>query len=220
VTQPFDDLTVAGRKVRIPQPDAHVAEFMDVSMILWRIAQDHPESGGVASSAWSQLERWVKAAEVQVQRIADDHALMQARVDFMDRTRAMPGSAGTDWGEALEQAGFDAHFYFVCWENARKMFEILRAHAHVKGLREVYRKYRGTLERYSTARGRLEHLDERLPGQSKAHEMQLPNQPNVWVHWSWAPDGTVGLGGPSAGISNRSPYSCVGARPKVHDLPC
>lgn len=167
----------------------HVADLMSVDALLHRML-GHARSADLAAVAWQELEKWVGAAERQVERIA---AIMSVPAD------------APNLNESVRQAGIDAHFYFVCWENARKMFDALRAHAGVRGLRNVHRRYDRELRRYGTARNRLEHLgDERLPGQSKDADLRPPSAPNGWLLGSWSPMGTFGIGGEQWDVTRRS----------------
>jgi len=103
-----------------------------------------------------RVEIYVRAAQIQVARLDAPVA------KYIESIAAEPVTAMPEWPSGPLIA--DVHFYFICWDAVAKELSSLRSNkAGLLTPRNVWRKYRKSLERYQEARNHLEHYSERLP---------------------------------------------------------
>lgn len=142
----------------------------DAATLLHWTVSDHKYCVGCAV-AMDQINKYLVGARTQIRRIKRSvEKIDQSHSDMMK-----PGLSPTSWQAALEQAFLDIHYYFVCWDAARKMIEFLKTHSGFKAVGEVYKHHRRVLERYGDARDHLEHYDERLCGRKKKENLAVPS---------------------------------------------
>jgi hypothetical protein len=104
----------------------------------------------------NRVEIYVRAAQAQVARL--DAPVAEYLKSVADESlTAIP-----DYPSGPLIA--NVHFYFICWDVVAKELASLRTNtAGLSTPRNVWRKYRKSLERYQEARNHLEHYSERLP---------------------------------------------------------
>jgi hypothetical protein len=83
-------------------------------------------------------------------------ALQQTRIEERFQKGIAPGTP--------EFMGLyaDSHFYLICWDNCRKILSEFVERLGHDWLKQLYAKYKDTLDSYNKARNTLEHAEERV----------------------------------------------------------
>lgn len=172
MTTEFDPKKLLRNIRRLQSRHANEPEY-----ILLRFARESARTA--CFIAMMNIERYLKAARLQIRRLKGCHRTIDVRVGklrkkFESRDFTVKHNRWPMWRLFTE-----IHFYFICWDAIHSRINLLHTKSGFKPISLVRKTHLAELKRYSDARNHLEHYTERLPGGSR--KLQVPGDlGNLW----------------------------------------
>lgn len=134
----------------------------------------------VAKFSYDRLNRYLCAAQIQMQRITENTMLAvnskprEPDVSNLESTRKYFKEMQRNYDPIF----IDIHFYFISWVNCQSMMKVLSSLPEFKDAKSYYHSVKKHFDSYGEARNTFEHFHDRLPAgkfHNKVKEMKEPD---------------------------------------------